>query len=453
MALFGAPLLFVSYARADQAWVDQVVSGLQKMGFKVFYDQESIHAGDNFVDRIVREIARSDGVIALISEASANSPWCQAELYNAHALGKRVIPLSLGEEPLALAVPLQRLQRDIQLVRIPGPEDVPRAIAKIGNQLSAIRSLHRLRLALRLAMMLLVLTLMGGTILWAARKVDVWQMARERDRLVQTVATSRNVFPQESISREVQRFGKDRAATENLLYLSQDSTLSGVAQFNALLLAHQLLRPVRPEKHRVLTEINWNTGDVDGIQLVDVTFKSGDIHAVRFHRSTFANVHWVSSPDGASGLSLSDALFDGSRFFGGSFSGTKVIGARFVNSKFYGSEVEVTNFSLASFETASSRPADSNVITDEIGLFENSILSSRLPPTEPGVLDLSNPKEEVQFRGVIFTNCRLRGRFRPEWFEGCSFYNCVLPVELTQEKLAERQNQVEDGVWKDEPAQ
>jgi TIR domain len=139
MARFGAPLLFVSYARADQPWADQVVSTLLKRGFEVFYDQESIHAGENFVERIVREIARSDGVVALISEASAHSSWCQAELYQAHALGKRVIPLNLGEEFRELVAPLQRIQRDIQLIRVPRPEDVPRAISKISDQLSAIR--------------------------------------------------------------------------------------------------------------------------------------------------------------------------------------------------------------------------------------------------------------------------------------------------------------------------
>jgi uncharacterized protein YjbI with pentapeptide repeats len=301
--------------------------------------------------------------------------------------------------------------------------------------------------------MLLVLAFLGGTVLWAARRVDVWQTARDRNRLIQTVAASRNVFPQESLSREAQRFGKDRDTAEEMLYLSQDSTLPQLAQLNALLLAHQLLRPVRPEKHRVLADVNWNTGDLDGLQLVDVTFKSGDIRAVRFHRSTFANVHWLSSRDGASGLSLSDALFEGSRFFGGSFSGTKAIGVRFANSKFYGSEIDVTNFSLVSFETASSRPNDSTVVTDEIALFENSILSSRLPPPEPGVLDLSNPQEEVQFQGVIFTNCRFRGRFKPEWFAGCTFINCVLPTALTQEKLADRHNEVENGLWKDEPVE
>ena len=65
-------------------------------------------------------------------------------------------------------------------------------------------------------------------------------------------------------------------------------------------------------------------------------------------------------------------------------------------------------------------------------------------------MDLSEPTEEVVFKGVVFETTHLRGWMRPEWFSQCSFRNCVLPVALTVEALAKGANTVEACTWRDE---
>jgi hypothetical protein len=76
---------------------------------------------------------------------------------------------------------------------------------------------------------------------------------------------------------------------------------------------------------------------------------------------------------------------------------------------------------------------------------------NRTKPPAPDVMDLSDPKEEVQFRGVIFESVRLRGSMRPEWFSNSAFRNCVLPPDLTEAALAQGGNMVDGCVWRDEP--
>ncbi len=66
-------------------------------------------------------------------------------------------------------------------------------------------------------------------------------------------------------------------------------------------------------------------------------------------------------------------------------------------------------------------------------------------------MDLSNPVEEVQFRDVVFTGVRFRGRMRPEWFVNCSFDRCTLPSTLPLDALEKGGSHVTDSQWADEP--
>src|SRR4051812_7160426 len=95
-----APRLFISYSRQDRRFVDNLVASLTSRGFAVFRDTSDISPGDNFVSTITREIRRATGMVAVISDSYAASPWAKAELYSALASRKVTIPLVLSEPSL-----------------------------------------------------------------------------------------------------------------------------------------------------------------------------------------------------------------------------------------------------------------------------------------------------------------------------------------------------------------
>jgi hypothetical protein len=132
------------------------------------------------------------------------------------------------------------------------------------------------------------------------------------------------------------------------------------------------------------------------------------------------------------------------------FARTKAVALEFVNSSFRGSEIDVTNFSLVKFFSRSTVPPDSNLVTDEVLVVENSVILNREQQPEPGVMDLSHPQDQVSFHGVVFEGVHFRGWIRPEWFVACSFRNCTFPTNLSRSNLAAKNNSTENCVWRNE---
>ena len=106
--LFAKPHLFISYSRKDEKLSEYLYQSLTASGFTVYYDKEKTLIGEKFAVQIVNELKLSDAVVALISKHSAESTWCQAELYHAHALSKMIAPIRIGTEPFVQAAPLDR---------------------------------------------------------------------------------------------------------------------------------------------------------------------------------------------------------------------------------------------------------------------------------------------------------------------------------------------------------
>jgi uncharacterized protein YjbI with pentapeptide repeats len=176
-----------------------------------------------------------------------------------------------------------------------------------------------------------------------------------------------------------------------------------------------------------------------------VTFFSGTIENLRVRNASLAGVWWNPA------VTLSNSEFVGVKFNAGAFPGTNVSNVKFVDCVFRGAEIDVTNFSLVTFGTTPPDPRYTNVVTPNVTAFENSVVLSRAPAPEPGVMDLSNPVEEVQFRDVVFTGVRFRARMRPEWFVNCSFDRCTLPSTLPLDALEKGGSHVTDSQWADEP--
>jgi hypothetical protein len=74
-----APTVFLSYARADSALVQQVADGLAEAGVQVWLDK-MLKAGSNWMQEIERELSAADFVAFFISPHSVESTWAKQEL-------------------------------------------------------------------------------------------------------------------------------------------------------------------------------------------------------------------------------------------------------------------------------------------------------------------------------------------------------------------------------------
>jgi hypothetical protein len=71
---------FISYAHEDQEFMLALVEHLQGQGLDIRYDQVVLNIGDSLIQKISREIADGDFLVAVVSPDSVESGWCQREL-------------------------------------------------------------------------------------------------------------------------------------------------------------------------------------------------------------------------------------------------------------------------------------------------------------------------------------------------------------------------------------
>lgn len=87
------PRVFISYSRDVSAAADAVRVGLSYGGgVEVFIDQDAIHEGEAWRQRLRDLIRRADVVLFLLSPSSAASKECAWEVSEAAALSKRLLP-------------------------------------------------------------------------------------------------------------------------------------------------------------------------------------------------------------------------------------------------------------------------------------------------------------------------------------------------------------------------
>jgi hypothetical protein len=99
--------VFVSYAREDLQFADQLVAALTALGLATVIDRKGIHGAENWKRRLGQLILESDVIVFVLTPASAVSSMCQWEVDEALRLKKRVVPVlaaALGDvlpsEPL-----------------------------------------------------------------------------------------------------------------------------------------------------------------------------------------------------------------------------------------------------------------------------------------------------------------------------------------------------------------
>ena len=82
--------LFISYARVDKPFCQQIVDTLDV--HEVWYDHR-IAAGQKWWEEILKRLTWCEGFVYLLSKESVTSEYCKQEFAIAHRLGKHIFPV------------------------------------------------------------------------------------------------------------------------------------------------------------------------------------------------------------------------------------------------------------------------------------------------------------------------------------------------------------------------
>jgi uncharacterized protein YjbI with pentapeptide repeats len=442
--LFAKPHLFISYSRKDHELADYLYRSLTSAGFSVYYDKEKTLIGENFALQIQKELRRSDAVVAIVSINSAESPWCQAELYHARALNILITPIRVGLDQFSQVAPLDLMMKDISYVPVSDESSYPQAASQIQQQLKGIRRRAHLRNIRNGLAFILVIGLLIVIWRFGFQTLNNRVKAAERQAMISRLRNSDAVLTKDVLSTYAREFAEDEETTSQLLMMAANTELSDNARLNAQLLSAALLAGRQQQKRWYVKDINWKNSTYEYGQLSDVTFMKGALNNVQFKAVSFSGVVWNQAPSPqSSGLTLSNVEFEGCAFEAGSFGGTNAVGTNFINSTFRGTTFDVTGFAAVHFLSKQSDPT-SSVITNEITVFENCSIQNCVPPSDPKTIEILEPDSEVRFTDVVFANCQFSGLIRPTWFKNCHFTNCVFPKTVSQPQLEAGGNTVEN---------
>src|SRR5215472_5101731 len=92
--------VFISYSRKDSAaFADELVAGLELVGFAPFLDRHDIAAGEDWEARLGGLIAQSDTVVFVVSPEAVKSKQCAWEVDRTLELSKRLLPVIFKSVP------------------------------------------------------------------------------------------------------------------------------------------------------------------------------------------------------------------------------------------------------------------------------------------------------------------------------------------------------------------
>src|SRR4051812_31225125 len=91
------PAIFISHSSQDRVVSAEMMKVLARLGFgRVFLDFDKttgLGAGENWEKRLYEELTRCHAVVLVLTPAWLASKWCFAELTQARALGKVILPV------------------------------------------------------------------------------------------------------------------------------------------------------------------------------------------------------------------------------------------------------------------------------------------------------------------------------------------------------------------------
>jgi hypothetical protein len=178
----------------------------------------------------------------------------------------------------------------------------------------------------------------------------------------------------------------------------------------------------------------------------NTTYQRGSIRDLRVGRSRVTGVVLGPGPsDNREGLTLANGQIDDSDLWFLRIDGTQLLNVEFLDSKFRGAQLDLSGFAGVRFKSS---PSVEAFVTPRLTIIEDSWIVQNSPPPVPNVIDLAVPEQEVLFEGVQFVRTRFDGRFKPEWFRGNRFEDCVFSVStLNRDALLAGGNQLAGDIW------
>ena len=85
--------VFISYSRKDEDFAQELLAGLELVGFEPYLDKHDIAAGEDWEARLGRLIESADTVVFVISPDAVASERCAWEVERTVDLKKRLLPI------------------------------------------------------------------------------------------------------------------------------------------------------------------------------------------------------------------------------------------------------------------------------------------------------------------------------------------------------------------------
>lgn len=103
--------IFISYSRKDKVFVEMLAESLKKNDYKTWLDTKDILPSTEWLKMILDAIEQSSIFLMIISADSIYSEVCLKELKHASDLGKKIIPLVIGDvKEIVIPENLQSIQ-------------------------------------------------------------------------------------------------------------------------------------------------------------------------------------------------------------------------------------------------------------------------------------------------------------------------------------------------------
>ncbi|RMH68812.1 MAG: TIR domain-containing protein [Gemmatimonadetes bacterium] len=128
--------VFISYSRADSDVARKLNEELQIHGKTTWFDLESIAAGEDFKQEILRGIETADNFLFLISPHSVKSRYCKAEIAHAQQFNKRIVTLRIAPTP---DEDVPEAIRSVQRIDWTNPPEFHRAFSELIRTLDTDR--------------------------------------------------------------------------------------------------------------------------------------------------------------------------------------------------------------------------------------------------------------------------------------------------------------------------
>ncbi|MGA2832254.1 MAG: toll/interleukin-1 receptor domain-containing protein [Terracidiphilus sp.] len=158
--------VFLSYSRTDTERVAPLRDELRRMGYRVFFDVQSIDPGEEWKRRLERSISGSRTLVLCWSEHTRDSDYITFEYSRAEALHKPILPWLLDKTPLPAML-------EVQGITTP---DAAQAAAQLKRALGSTLGRRRKLWAV----IDVLLACLAGLALWfALRPPPPWQFSAE----------------------------------------------------------------------------------------------------------------------------------------------------------------------------------------------------------------------------------------------------------------------------------